>query len=348
MSMTFFFAAGGMLLVGFLMAALPLLRHGRYVSAAVVAIALIGGSVVLYPIASNYQPRSAAFDAVSQAQTEEEARIAADALSEELMAQPDNFEGWRLLGRARMELNELKAAEFAFRQALRTSPFQDPELMVMLGETLTYAGGQEIPQEAIDLFLSARQMAPNNPKALWYAGLAHAARGENISAAEAWEALLATSPPPDVAAILSERIAVLRATATPAIAAGADPTDVAAAGVEGATSIRLNVSLSDSVVAEWPATARLFVSVRDPERPGPPLAAVQYSPDALPLSVSLDDNNAMMPGRTISSATRYEIVARVSISGDPLGGAGDLLGRLRLDTSELGEPVALVIDQVAE
>ena len=205
MSVQFYLLSAGMLLAGFLFTTAPLLRRKRYGVAGIVGACLVVGHLSMYPNARNFQVRSAAFEAVANATTEPEARRAAEALQAELMQAPDNFEGWRLLGRARLELNDFTDAAFAFRQAMRLTRFADPELMVLLGEALTYADGGSLPEEAVGLFLDAYEAAPTNAKAQWYAGLAHAANGDNTAAADAWDALLASGPPPEIAAFLSER-----------------------------------------------------------------------------------------------------------------------------------------------
>ncbi|MEO0616627.1 MAG: hypothetical protein AAFY69_10900 [Pseudomonadota bacterium] len=332
MGASFYLLAAVMLIAGFLLAAWPLLRERRLGIAALVAVALAGGGAALYPLASNYQPLSTHYLALLDAQDEAGVRRAAAALSEELMSRPDDFRGWRLLGRARLEINEYADAEFALRQALRVAPGPDPELLLLLGQSISFGASNSISPEAADLFIQAYEMAPNVPGAMWYAGLAHASRGENLAAAAAWEALLAREPPPEVASLLTEQIAVLRATAEPASA--------------DTSALTLAVRLGDTPEAAWPETARLFVSVRDAERPGPPLAAAQYAPDVLPVTVALGDADAMIAGRTISSATRYEIVARVSMNGDPIGGSGDWVGRLSVERAEIDGPIELVINTV--
>lgn len=332
METSFFLMGAAMLAAGFLLSGWPLLRQRRLGVAAFVAIAMVAGGVVLYPLASNYRPVSTSYLALLDAEDEATARAAAAELSKELMSRPDDFQGWRLLGQARLEIGDYSDAEFALRQALRVAPGPDPELMLLLGQTISIGASNRIPPEAADLFIQAYQMAPNLPGAMWYGGLAHATRGENMAAAAAWESLLAQSPPPEVASILREQIAVLRATAEPASA--------------DATALTLAVRLEQSREQAWPDTARLFVSVRDAERPGPPLAAAQYTPDALPVTVSLGDADAMIAGRTISSAASYEIVARVSLNGDPVGGSGDWVGRLSVLRDDIDGPLELVIDTV--
>jgi cytochrome c-type biogenesis protein CcmH len=46
----------------------------------------------------------------------------------------------------------------------------------------------------------------------------------------------------------------------------------------------------------------------------------------LPTIVALDDGDAMLPGRQLSAFPRLEILARVSLSGEPTAQAGDWYG----------------------
>ena len=331
----FTLATVGMVLLATAIVSWPFLREGRWASTAGVFALIAAGSFLLYPVATNFEPRSAAFVAARDATDRDSATQAADALYEELMAEPDDYSGWRLLGDLRLRLGQYPEAVFALRQAMDRASGPDAELMLLLGEALgNSANDGRLPSEAIVLFIGAYGLAPDNPRAQWYGGLGYAAQGDSAAAADAWDALLANDPPADVAAILRERVAALRASAgdTPPAAQG--------------RSLTVDVSLDGELLRDWPEEARLYLSVRDPERPGPPLAAVQYQPSVLPIQITLDDGDAMLAGRNLSSAERYRIVARVSLNGDPVGGVGDPIGTLTLAAGDIEGPVALVIDEV--
>jgi len=82
------------------------------------------------------------------------------------------------------------------------------------------------------------------------------------------------------------------------------------------------IDVQVEAVAEPPAGATLFVIARPPGG-GVPLAVVRRPAAALPLSVRLDDAVAMSPQRKLSAAAEVEVVARLSLSGRPMAGAGD-------------------------
>jgi cytochrome c-type biogenesis protein CcmH len=103
------------------------------------------------------------------------------------------------------------------------------------------------------------------------------------------------------------------------------------------------------IVAELAASARpgttLFVSATDPGTAGPPLALVKLRVEHWPMSFVLDDADAMIPGRTLSSVTRIELEARVSPTGAALPGPGDLLGKMENVDPSAGQSVRISIDQ---
>ena len=60
------------------------------------------------------------------------------------------------------------------------------------------------------------------------------------------------------------------------------------------------------------ASDTLFVIARRPDAGGPPLAVKRLSATDLPMTVTLDDSNAMAPQFKLSSADRWDVIARVS------------------------------------
>lgn len=337
------FAIAALLMLAVAVAAVagPLLRGGRALLTLGVAGFITTVSVLTYLQVSNYRFDAPAVatpppdPAVADAQAE--ARAAADVLAQRVAEVPDDRRAWLELGRARLILSEYDDAIFALRRAGTLDASPEPERMVMLGEALTFRDGQRIPEEAATLFTEAVALAPRNPKALWYASLAYAQAGENPRAADMLERLIQTGPPPEIADALRERIVALRG--------GRPPAPVNAGASAGAATVAVEVSIGDSLAPTFSPQARLFVAVRDADNGGPPLAAVQRDPSELPLAIEISDADAMIRGRGISTAETLEIVARVSMSGDPLGGAGDYVGRLRVPTAEPG-PHRLVIDSV--
>jgi cytochrome c-type biogenesis protein CcmH len=258
------------------------------------------------------------------------------ALAARLAANPDDLAGWKMLGRSYMQLGDTAAAAEAFEKAVALESGENGQTLADLGEALLLSDGQSLTGRAGQLFENAYALAPSNPKALFYSGMAAVERGENELGASRWEALLATSPPANVADILRQRIAELRDTGPEAPLPNAAETTGAA--------LTARVALGPSAAAAGLPDATVFVIVRDPAQPVPPIAAVRRSLRELPDDVAIADSDAMIPGRVPSGFERLEIIARVSLTGQPTAQTGDWFGSRIVETAS-ADVIDILIDR---
>ena len=251
-----------------------------------------------------------------------------------LVENPDDLAGWKMLGRSYMQLENFPGAVNAFERAVEMESAENGQTLADLGEAILMVDPQELPGRAGQLFENALALTPGNGKALFYSGMAAAQRGDNLLAADRWEALLATSPPPNVADILRERIAEFRAGTRPR----------AAAGTNSGPVINVTVSVGPAAQAAGLKDATVFIIARDPNQPSPPIAAVRRRLSELPANVPIGDADAMIPGRVPSAYANLEIIARISLTGEPIAQSGDWFGQQMVRPAASGE-IALVIDQ---
>jgi cytochrome c-type biogenesis protein CcmH len=247
-------------------------------------------------------------------------------LAARLEEQPDDIRGWKMLGRSYMALGNFEGAVAAYEKAVQLEDAQDAQTLVDYGVALARAGGEPLTPKAISVFENAIALAPTNPEALFWGGIAAVNRGDRAAAADRWERLLATDPPPEVRTILTERIAAWRGVA-PAPAETDEP-----AGV-----IVVDVGVSAEARAALPADASVFVIARDPAQPSPPIAVTRRRLSDLPARVALGDRDAMIPGRNLSGFDSFEIVVRASASGNPTEGPGDWFGRADVEPAATAE-----------
>jgi len=251
-----------------------------------------------------------------------------------LAENPDDLAGWKMLGRSYMQLENFPGAVSAFERAVEMESAENGQTLSDLGEAILMGNPRELSGRAGQLFENALALTPGNGKALFYSGMAAAQRGDNLLAADRWEALLATSPPPNVADILRERIAEFR---------GDTPIPESALTNSGPV-INAAVSVGAAALAAELPDATVFIIARDPDQPSPPIAAVRRRLSELPADVPIGDADAMIPGRVPSAYVSLEIIARISLTGEPIAQPGDWFGQ-QLVTPAAGATVELVIDQ---
>jgi cytochrome c-type biogenesis protein CcmH len=259
-----------------------------------------------------------------------------DSLAARLRENPDDLAGWKMLGRSYLQLQNFTGAVAAFEKAVEMESSQNGQTLADLGEAVLMTDQRSLLGRAGQLFESALALTPNNAKALFYSGMAAVQRGDNALAAERWEALLATSPPQNVQDILRQRIAELRGE-TPA-----PPAPVTAE--QPGTVVNIAVSLGETATSANLPDTTVFIIARDPNQPSPPIAAVRRRLSELPATISIGDGDAMIPGRVPSGFDNLEIVARVSLSGQPVAQPGDWYGQQQVATAT-SDIVEIVIDQ---
>lgn len=128
------------------------------------------------------------------------------ALEGDLKAHPDDANEWALLGRGRQALKDYAGAARAYRQANVHSGHTNPDWLVAQGQALALANGHDLQGRPATLFKQALGIAPDNPRALWYAGLAAAQAGDRTHAVRLWKRLANQSLPPAAEKALAEAI----------------------------------------------------------------------------------------------------------------------------------------------
>jgi len=257
-------------------------------------------------------------------------------LATKLEQNPNDIEGWKMLGRSYMQLQNFPAAIDAFRKVVDLESSQNGQALADLGQAILMNDPRELLGRAGQLFESALAIEPNNPIALLYSGMAAVEQGDDLRAADRWEALLATSPPPDIAEILRGRVAELRGTAPPTAQSGA--------AIPDEPVVNVTVSMGAAARAAALPDSTVFVIARDPNQPSPPIAVVRARSSELPTMVSIGDGDAMIPGRVPSGFASLEIVARISLNGEPIQQPGDWFARQIVESGG-NTTHELIIDQ---
>ena len=349
-----------MVSAGLALIAWPLYRartlDGRagWLTLSVAVIALPLAALVLYRLFSNWDwdPQVSAAAATGQHSMQE----AIAALEGRLKTNPDDIDGWLMLGRTRLVMNDAPNAVRAYQRAYEISKGGNFEATLGYAATLARSDPSAIQGRVGELSEEALKLQPTNPEALYFGGAAARANGRLPLARERWMAVLKSGAemPAEFRAQLIEQVReldrALNAAPDPELArlAQASPTvsaPPAAAPATAGASVTVHVRLSPAVAAKVPPGALLFVLARDPTQPGPPFAAKRYPGAQLPLAVVLTEQDAMLPGRTIRSAHQLIVVARFSSSGAPTAASGDVYGEVAYDLAQT-KPADLVIDKL--
>ncbi len=320
---TFVVLAAVLTIAGVALIAVPLLKkkpveYSPAPWAALIATGILAvGSTVLYVRLTNWSWQAKV--------AEDSPQTMVARLARKLEKDPQNLEGWLLLGRSYTQLQEFQLATRAYQRADRLAGGKNAEALIGEAEALARSDETELDRRAGRLIEQALVVDPNSGKALFFGAAVAMRRGELPLARERFTKLLALNPPDNIKPLLQKQIESIDQQ----LAGGAPPTGPAgqsqvAAATDPAAKVRINVTLAPTL-AQSAAGSPLFVFVRDPQRPGPPLA-VKRLDSHFPQTVELTASDSMMPGRAIAAGQKVQVVARIARSGNPVGASGDPFG----------------------
>ena len=341
MTLWIIFASLSLVAVGF--AVWPLYRQQRKLTATVavtiVGVVALSAGLYAYQGAPEVQSGTAALPEMDAVIT---------TLAERLESNPEDLNGWKMLGRSYMTLGNFKGAIDAFERAIDLESGHDAQTLVALGEARLADSGGGIDESISALFESALAIDPNNPQALFYGGIGAFNRDDPALAANRWERLLSLNPPAEIEGILRQRIAEWRGEELPAAAAPppAERTVAQAAPAAAGEGIIVSarVSLSEAAMAALDQDAVVFIMARDPAQPSPPIAVTRAMLSQLPVQVEFSDSDSMMQGRSLSMFPEFELLARVAVSGQRTQQPGDWYGTVEVRPAE-GRSVEIEISE---
>src|SRR5262245_887248 len=263
--------------------------------------------------------------------TERQIETMVERLAAKLKDNPDDVEGWKMLGRSYGVLGRFPEAVQAYAKAAARAP-KDADILVDLADVLAMANGRRLDGDPEKLIQRALLLDPKNLKGLALAGTGAYNRGDFAAAANYWERMLALVPPDsEDARVVRENVAQARAKA----------------GEKARPAAKLagTVSLSPKLKGRAAPDDTVFIFARAAEGPRVPLAVQVRKVRELPATFSLDDSMAMAPGMNLSAFPRVVVGARVSKSGGATPQDGDLQGASAVVAHDAAG-VKIVIDSV--
>jgi len=266
-------------------------------------------------------------------------------LEKKLEANPEDRDGWKLLGKSYLTIGEFANAKRALLRAYGLDA-NDPELLSQLAEATAMDAGGDLSGKPSEYLESALEIDPNHEQSLWLKAIASQQAGRHEEAIEQFNALKAgVADNPQAIASIEEMVAAsqqaLGIPVTPssantqnqtANAASADNADSNVADANSASSttseasLRVTVTLADNVLAQVKPSDSVFIFARASAGPPMPLAVSRHVVSELPVSVVLDDSMAMMPAMTLSQFPSVTVGARISQSGNAIAQPGDWFG----------------------
>lgn len=262
-------------------------------------------------------------------------------LHDKLRKSPANAEGWYMLGRSYMMMQQFDGAVEAYENLNKLQP-EEPDVMLMLADALSMQQGGQMAGRPEVLINQALGKSPENTTALWLSGMALEQQEKYQAALDRWTILHPLLKDiPEEQAQLDILINRVKAKLSGDVALSTTESNAAAVP---AAQVTLTVSLSEAIQAQVSPEDSVFIYAKAQTGPPMPLAASRLQVKDLPTTVVLDDSMAMMPQFKLSAFDTLIVGARVSKSGNAVGQEGDLY--TEQEQVAHGDKVSLNIDSI--
>ena len=265
-------------------------------------------------------------------------------LRERLEDNPENTEGWAMLGRSYMRIEQYEDAAWAFERLAESIEDDQNGKAVAWGlsaQAAFFLSEGALNPEVSNAIEKARSLNPDEVNSLGLLGI-HAFSQQNFEEAiRYWERIVSVAPNhPQIASI---RQGIEQAYQR----LGREMPQEQPSGVSGA-GVTVRVEIDEAFQGEIPDDTTLFVLARRANvQGGPPLAVARLSAGQLPMEIRLDDRFNMSANAKLSEADEVRLQARLSRSGNARPQAGDWQGEVDQPVpvgDGENEPVTLVID----
>ena len=261
-------------------------------------------------------------------------------LQQRMTENPDDPEGWLILGRSFKTMQRYSDAVTALTNANRLQP-ATPLIMVELAEARLFASGKsEITADTRQLLESALAIDPQQQKGLWLYGMAAAQAGDEAQAITTWQRLLGQLEPASGAAT-----AVTQQIEMAQNRRGQPVPEAVPEVVAAEFGIPVNISIAEDLATTIPPTASLFVFIHPAGTSGMPLAVKRLAPQGFPLSLNFNDTDLLRPGMSLEDFEQLDISARISMSGVANAASGDYQATLATLNTKSISAIALHLDQ---
>ncbi len=155
-----------------------------------IAVALPVLAVVMYlylgtPAMVEFDPAKQATQQQGEMPSVEEMLVS---IKKRLKQKPDDTEGWFLLGRTYMMLEQHANAAKAFETLLKLSG-EDPAVMLALADAVTMVQEGNMRGRPAELISKSLKLAPESQTALWLGGLLESQQGNFAQAINHWKKL---------------------------------------------------------------------------------------------------------------------------------------------------------------
>jgi cytochrome c-type biogenesis protein CcmH len=280
-------------------------------------------------------------------------------LHAKLKASPNNIDGWGLLARSSMNVQNYSLAIDAFGKVIELLKQESTDdrleqtskiavVYGLLAQAQYYESQGKMTQAVTDSLDQALSLNKDEINALSLLAIDSFTSGKDQQAIDYWQRILTISP--NHSASDSIKMGIVKAQENLGIPVLQSNEGEGSVTADSVVSLKVNVSLSKMILKDLRPEDTVFIFAKRAQAngsgPNIPLAASKHTVADLPVVITLDDTKAMSPMAKLSDVDSVIVVARVSKTGNPIAQNGDFQTVSNIIELKNNSEVKLEIDQL--
>lgn len=292
-------------------------NNNKHTIAGIATIAII----VIAVSSLTYQKTNSESSAKSQLANNQAATVDSliKQLEEKLEQSPNNPEGWHILAKTYQATGNYAKSVTSYRKASQLMP-NNSKFLTDLGYSIALNNNSFLGEPA-EIFKKAIKLDPSNHDAAYLLGRNYFEQNKYQKAIVIWSNLIPNLEPKNKKSVIRD-IHYAQEKLGVELTKFVEPT-------KQKRVITVRVSLSSKLSIKDNET--LFISAHALNGPPMPLAAIKTTAGKLPITITLDESNSVIPNVTINSYDKIIVKARVAKSGTPTKKTGDLFGSVKIN-----------------
>lgn len=266
-------------------------------------------------------------------------------LEKRLKSNPEDIQGWRMLGRSYSVLQNYAGARDAYGEAYKRDP-ANTAIILDYAEALAHANNNNVLGRPAELIEEALQRDPANQRALILKGVVLYHQDDLTGAIRAWKSVMGQPEVDEQTRAVVQNLIDQTEELKDPVSSGQAQTESQTVNkpAAAAASVTVELSLAPQFTAQVSPNDTVFIFAQAASGPKMPLAVARKRVADLPLKIVLDDSSAMTQGMNLSAFNQVVVSARVSKSGNASAASGDLQGKSPVIDPRANPAVNLVID----
>ena len=270
---------------------------------------------------------------------------AIESLRAKIEENPNDIESLNLLATTYLISNQTQLAVLTLEDLISQGQ-TDPDTLIKTADTYTFVEQGHINLRAKQLLEIAMAKNPNHPQGLWLSGMAAVQDGDDGTAKKFWERLLPLVKNTPQETALKDILTELADREDLLLSHGSVTLNEKDILIE--PEITIEVSLAAALRENNPTITdqdTVFVFAQAVDGPTVPLAVKRLRVADLPTTVSLTEQDAMLPETTILQFSDIKISAKISKSGNPTIKKDDIESKsISFNMADKKENYSLIIE----